>query len=286
MDVADAWEIVRRARDAVLDDVWHPVPELAIHPGGEWRAGQPLPNDVAALFDTLLPIACGPRCSTLAQLGQSLDGRIATVTGESRYVTGEASRVHLHRLRALVDAVVVGVGTVVADDPELTVRHVAGDSPVRVVLDPHARVPRQCKLFRGHGPPVWHAIGRDGVAAPHTRPLRLRATTPAAVARELRDQLAAAGLERVLIEGGAATVSSFLAAGCVDRMHLVVAPILLGAGRAALQMAGIQRLADALRPHCRSFALGEDRLYDLDFRVAHVDARNAARVRTSCAGDG
>ena len=92
--------------------------------------------------DPFGPIARAPldRPFVVAQLGQSLDGRIATVTGESRYINGSAALDHLHRLRAEVDAVVVGAGTIVADDPLLTVRRVAGKSPARVVIDPSGRI--------------------------------------------------------------------------------------------------------------------------------------------------
>lgn len=265
MDAAQAWRIIRRARQATFEGIWHATPELDIRAGGAWSARAPVAPEVATLLDTLLPVACSPLPYAIAQLGQSLDGRIATATGESHYITGITSRVHLHRLRALVDAVIVGVGTVAADDPELTVRHVEGESPVRVVLDPHARVPPARRLFRGEGPLVWHAIGHGCAAAPNARALELEAAAPPAIARELLARLAAAGFRRVLIEGGATTVSTFLAAGCVNRMHLVVAPILLGAGCPSFRVAGRDRLADALRPRCASYAMGEDRLYDLDF---------------------
>ena len=76
----------------------------------------------------------------VGQIGQSLDGRIATSSGHSKYINGPAGLAHLHRLRALVDAVVIGVGTALADDPQLTVRRVAGPHPVRVVIDPRGRL--------------------------------------------------------------------------------------------------------------------------------------------------
>ena len=76
----------------------------------------------------------------VGQIGQSLDGRIATETGHSKYINGPAGLAHLHRLRALVDAVVIGVGTALADDPQLTVRRVAGPQPARIVIDPKGRL--------------------------------------------------------------------------------------------------------------------------------------------------
>ena len=86
----------------------------------------------------------------IGQIGQSLDGRIATASGQSHYINGPAAIVHLHRLRALVDAVIVGIGTVTADDPRLTVRRVEGPSPARVVIDPQGDV-RSAKLLAADG---------------------------------------------------------------------------------------------------------------------------------------
>ena len=93
--------------------------------------------------EPLTPLAVkGP--VVVAQLGQSLDGRIATATGASKYISGFEALKHLHRLRAEVDAVLIGVGTLIADDPALTVRHVEGEHPVRVVIDPNGRAPGRC----------------------------------------------------------------------------------------------------------------------------------------------
>ena len=87
----------------------------------------------------------------VGQCGQSIDARIATPTGHSHYINGEAGLAHLHRLRALVDAVVVGVGTAIKDDPQLTVRRVAGPSPARVVVDPSGRLPPSARVLAADG---------------------------------------------------------------------------------------------------------------------------------------
>src|SRR3954466_14796758 len=87
----------------------------------------------------------------VGQIGQSIDGRIATVTGHSKYINGPAGLAHLHRLRALVDAVLVGIGTAVADDPQLTVRRIAGPNPARIVLDPRGRLPPGARVLAEDG---------------------------------------------------------------------------------------------------------------------------------------
>src|SRR5262249_11301583 len=87
----------------------------------------------------------------IGQFGQSIDARIATASGHSHYINGPAGLAHLHRLRALVDAVVVGVGTALADDPQLTVRRVAGPNPARIVIDPSGRMPASARLLNDDG---------------------------------------------------------------------------------------------------------------------------------------
>ena len=99
----------------------------------------------------------GEPAFVIAQLGQSLDGRVATATGKSRYINGPEAIRHLHRLRALCDAVVVGVGTVIADDPQLTVREVQGPCPARVVIDPNFRLP-DCARMLGDGAAPIYAV--------------------------------------------------------------------------------------------------------------------------------
>ena len=103
--------------------------------------------------------------SRIAHLGQSLDGYIATASGDSYYVTGPDNVRHLHRLRALADAIVVGAGTVARDDPQLTVRHVEGPNPVRVVLDPAARLDARRRVFSDGAAPTL-VVHADGVEAP------------------------------------------------------------------------------------------------------------------------
>ena len=213
----------------------------------------------------------------VAQLGQSLDGRIATSTGESRWINRDAALDHLHRLRDAVDAVVVGVGTVIADDPMLNVRRVApcnpgGPPPARVVIDPHGRLPAGARMLAGDGARriVVRRAGTDprlpvpqGVEIVHVDPDHALMHPRAIVAA-----LYALGLRRLLIEGGAWTVSSFIDAGAVDRLHVLVAPIILGSGKTGLSLAPIARLDQACRPVTQVHVLDDgDVLFDCDLRA-------------------
>jgi riboflavin-specific deaminase-like protein len=204
----------------------------------------------------------------IGQIGQSLDGRVATATGHSHYINGPAGLAHLHRLRALVDAVVVGVGTAIADDPQLTVRRVAGPNPARVVIDPHGRLATGARLYAADG------VRRLAVMTEGARPtlpdgvevLRLAAAEGRIAPKAILAALAERGFRRVLIEGGADTVSRFLVAGCLDRLHVVVAPIILGGtGRPSVLLPLIERVDHALRPPMRAHRLDEaEVLFDCD----------------------
>ncbi|MFF2522634.1 RibD family protein [Streptomyces liangshanensis] len=227
------------------------------------------------LLDRYLSLCLAGPYVTFAQLGQSLDGFIATRTGDADYVTGEEDRDHLHRLRALADAVVVGAGTAVSDNPRLTVRTCSGANPVRVVIDPRGRVPRDCHLFMdGSAPTLW-VVGpdrEDGQGAPGrvgdgvevlTLPDR-EAFAPRALVRTL----AARGLGRVLVEGGGVTVSRFLHERALHRLYVTVAPVLLGDGVPGIRFDGPDVMRDALRPPVRRSHVGEDTLFELDLRGA------------------
>lgn len=241
---------------------------LEVDRAGGWRSTVTAAPEAAELLDALLPVTVPD--TVVGQLGQSLDGRIATVTGASHYVTGEASRVHLHRLRALVDAVIVGAGTVAADDPQLTVRHVDGHDPVRVVLDPNARLPADRRVFIDGRPPTLHVVarGRAAHAGHGVRALEVETTAAGVAPAVLLEALAARGLRRVLVEGGGLTVSRFLDAGLLTRLHVVVAPMLIGSGRPAVTLPEIATLDHALRPPCRARPMGADLFFDLDLSTS------------------
>lgn len=205
----------------------------------------------------------------VAQLGQSLDGRIATPTGESRWINRDAALDHVHRLRAAVDAVVVGVGTVVADDPLLNVRRCAGRNPARVVIDPSGRMPPSARLLDGSDG-ARRLVIRGIEAGPLPAgvevvrlPTKGDPMAPQAIVAALFER----GLRRLLIEGGAWTVSSFIDAQAVDRLHVLVAPMILGSGKTGLALKPIARLADARRPAAAVHLLADgDVLFDCDLR--------------------
>jgi diaminohydroxyphosphoribosylaminopyrimidine deaminase/5-amino-6-(5-phosphoribosylamino)uracil reductase len=245
---------------------------LAFENGG-WRSLLPASDEWQACLDLYLPLAGAhaDRPLVLAQLGQSLDGFIATANGQSHFVTGPTSILHLHSLRALCDCVIVGAGTVAADNPRLTTRLVSGPNPVRVVLDPQLRLPISHGVFsdglaptlrvRARGVPLPAELVADGV-----EDLEIEAPAGKLDLGALLAQLWARGLRTMLVEGGGVTVSAFLTAGLIDRLHLAVAPFLIGEGRPGVRVPSPAHLKDCLRPPPRVYALGSDVLFDCDLR--------------------
>ncbi|RKR02418.1 riboflavin-specific deaminase-like protein [Kushneria sinocarnis] len=263
-----AWQTLREAAmaDWAGTSCWTSAESgITLHAGGAWHYAGQTDEPARRLLDCLAPCVCAPSPFTLAQLGQSIDGRIATVSGASHYVTGQQGLIHLHRLRALVDAVVVGAGTVAADDPRLTVRHVAGRNPLRVVLDPRARLSARHRLFRDGDAPVLYLTGQRPPAGlgSHVEVATVQLDSEGVAPAEVLARLHERHCQRVLVEGGGITISRFLAAGLLDRLHAVVAPMLIGSGRPSLTLPEIDTLDEAHRPPCRVHQLDEDVLFDL-----------------------
>lgn len=189
------------------------------------------------------------------KLATSLDGRIATAAGESRWITGPEARAAVHRLRAAHDAVIIGVETALADDPELTVRTDGDDSrqPTRVVLDSRQRLPVACKLVAtARETPTVVVTTQE--PAPHLVEAGVSVITVRGVGDgrpELEatvEALAARGLSRLMVEGGGQVAASFLRCGLVDALEWFRAPAVIGGeGRPGVGALALAALSDAPR---------------------------------------
>jgi riboflavin-specific deaminase-like protein len=221
------------------------------------------------LWDLYAPVAegRGEPAFVIGQLGQSLDGRVATATGKSRYINGPEAIRHLHRLRALVDAVVVGVGTVIADDPQLSVREVEGPCPARVVIDPNFRMPDCARMLGDGASPIYAIQAETRARAEGIEPIIVPAASDGIAPGAIVAALAARGFRRILIEGGAKTVSAFLAARALHRLHLSIAPMVIGSGPMGVNLPPIDELEAALRPTTLIHQLGEDVVFDCAFEA-------------------
>lgn len=190
------------------------------------------------------------------KFAQTLDGRIATATGDSQWISGPLSLKLAHKLRREHDAIMVGIGTVLKDDPQLTVRLVNGRDPLRVILDSSLRLPVNARVLANEA--ARHTLVITTSAADPDRAAELERLgaevlklEPAADrggvdVRKVLQNLGGRGISSVLVEGGAATVTSLLAARLVDRLVIAVAPKIIGRGTEAIGELGIEDLKDAL----------------------------------------
>ena len=194
------------------------------------------------------------------------------MSGHSHYINGPEGLAHLHRLRALVDTVVVGVGTVLADDPQLTVRRVAGPNPARVVIDPNGRLTRTARLLADDGVRRLVITRSDTTLdlAAGIEVVKVTATAEQLAPADVLAILAERGFRRILIEGGSNTISRFLAAGCLDRLHVMIAPMIIGAGPSSVSLAPIDRVDEAIRAPMRAHILGDEVLLDCDLSAQRI----------------
>ena len=265
--------VAERSADAIV--VWRPE--------SGWDVSLPPDDPRRSLIELYSPI-CGAtlaRPVTVGHLGQSLDGFIATHSGDSQFVTGQENILHLHRMRALSDAVVVGAGTVAADDPQLTTRHVSGPSPLRVVFDPARRLASHYRVFNDEAATTLYACAASLARADESRfgsaeVVRLRDVETGVDVGDLVRTLRERGCARIFVEGGGVTVSMFLEANLLDRLHVAVAPLIIGDGRPAIRLPPRAALSDCRRPRYRVFRMGGDVLFDCDLRHGGDDDGEAA----------
>jgi riboflavin-specific deaminase-like protein len=221
------------------------------------------PANIGALLGTVRPTPTKPYVAV--KYAQTLDGRIATSSGDSRWISGEEERRVSHALRASCDAVLVGVGTVLADDPQLTVRMVPGASPIRVVLDSTLRIPDRSRLLADDAATI--VVTTSSSSTDRRDDLRrLGVSVLVAPAGPSGVDLAAAlsalrreGIRSVLVEGGGSVITSFLSLDLADRLVVGIAPRVLGSGTDAVKDLGVTEVSRSLRIEHRVVHLvGED----------------------------
>ena len=265
---AFAFDDGSRLRPVPHDD---PAALVRWRPPVGWESVLPPADPRRALIDLYLPICSATTAHpvTVGHLGQSLDGFIATHAGESRWVTGPQNILHLHRLRALCDAVVVGAGTVAADEPQLTTRLVSGSNPLRVIIDPTRRLLEHHRVFNDESAETLYVCGagltRDGES--HFGRATIVGLDDGKTGIDLQALmrlLRARGCSRVFVEGGGVTVSMFIEANLLDRLHVTIAPLIIGDGRPAIRLTPRDVLGDCHRPRYRVFRMGGDVLFDCD----------------------
>ena len=207
------------------------------------------------------------------KFAQSLDGRIATSTGDSRWISGPPSLRLAHKLRREHDAILVGIGTVLSDDPQLTVRLLKGRDPLRVVIDSELRIPLNSRVLAdgaANGTLVATAMSSESRRARAIQDkgaevLRLpKARNGSGIdISRLLQTLQRRGIQSVLVEGGKAIITSLLKAGAVDRLIVVIAPKIIGQGTEAIGDLGIKKLERAVTfSSIKIRKLGNDIIFD------------------------
>lgn len=226
-------------------------------------------DDARTMLDIYMPLCVGSSANSLviAHLGQSLDGRIATQSGVSQFITGDENIIHTHRLRALFDAVLVGANTASTDNPRLTTRRADGDHATRVLLDPQCSVDPEASIFTDGVARTMvlcdSAFAPEDHADTHIAlPTTDGVMDPVAVVAALK----MLGLKRLFVEGGGVTVSKFLEAGVLERLHVCVAPMIIGSGRPAFRLPETDTLEESIYLDVQHFASGKDMLFDCQLR--------------------
>jgi GTP cyclohydrolase II len=221
------------------------------------------PENVEALLGAVVPTSARPH--VILKYAQTLDGRIATSSGDSRWISGEEERRISHALRASCDAVLVGIGTVIADDPQLTVRMVPGASPMRVVLDSRLRIPASSRVIsddavtvvvttEASAPERRAELRRLGVSV-HVVPQGPSGVDLPSALSALRHQ----GVRSMLVEGGGSVITSFLSLKLADRLIVGIAPRVVGSGTDSVNDIGVTEVARSPRLEQRAVHLvGED----------------------------
>ena len=213
-----------------------------------------LAEEAARQNEIFLSFAATGRPFVQLKVALSLDGRIATRSGDSKWISGEASRTEAHRLRRKFASVLVGVGTVVADDPELSVRHVSGRNPIPIVLDNSGRIPESARLLASDASAIV-VTSSMSAAKEHTLTSRGVRVWRLPLREELLDlpllltRLGEAKIDSVLVEGGGETAARFVEAGLVDKVAIFIAPMLIGGREATPAIGGLgaASISDAWR---------------------------------------
>ena len=239
---------------------------ISFKPDGTCKISGKLTSNAQEILDLYSHFITRNQPVVTAHLGQSMDGFIATTNGKSHYINCHENIVHLHRMRALADAVLVGSNTVHNDNPQLTTRLVDGPNPVRVVIDPTLRLSPNHHIFAQSEAPTLVICGKGArnenlTFSRHVEILRLPISKEKVSPRDCCQTLASRGLYNLLIEGGGTTVSQFVNAGTVHYLQIALAPIFLGEGKRGFHAPEALEPSAGLRFNMQKYPMGNDILY-------------------------
>ena len=198
----------------------------------------------------------------IAQLGQSLDGKIALFNGNSHYINSKKSILYLHALRSICDGLLVGVNTVIKDNPLLTTRNMKGSSPMRIIIDPSLKLTNRLNIFKDGNKNIVFTQKVSNKKLNNTIIYKLPKKN---FTKLIYQKIIDLNFNYILVEGGATTISNFLEQELLDIMQFIIAPIIIGSGIDSIKLKSISSLKNALRPKSHLYKLGDEMIASLEF---------------------
>ena len=210
----------------------------------------------------LLPILMLKKKFYIGQIGQSLDGKIALLNGNSHYINDKNSISYLHSLRSICDAVVVGVNTIRKDDPLLTTRAIKGPNPQRIIIDPSLKLTNKYKVFKDGMPNIIFTHSKLNKKFNNTQIYQLPERNFTNLIYQNINRL---GYKLVLVEGGSKTISKFLENRLLNIMQFIIAPTIIGSGINSINIEPITNLKNVIRTKNNIFKFGKEIIVSLEF---------------------
>ena len=216
------------------------------------------------LFSLFFPIIFNSKESPylIAHLAQTLDGFIATNSGESKYISSNDNLTHIHMIRAISDIIIVGYKTVELDNPMLTTRLVTGKSPMRIIIDPSLKLTNRLNIFKDGNKNIVFTQKVSNKKLNNTIIYKLPKKN---FTKLIYQKIIDLNFNYILVEGGATTISNFLEQELLDIMQFIIAPIIIGSGIDSVKLKSISNLKYALRPKSRLYKLGDEMIASLEF---------------------
>ena len=210
----------------------------------------------------LLPILMLKKKFYIGQIGQSLDGKIALLNGNSHYINDKNSISYLHSLRSICDAVVVGVNTIRKDDPLLTTRAIKGPNPQRIIIDPSLKLTNKYQVFKDGMPNIIFTHSKLNKKFNNTQIYKLPERNFTNLIYQNINRL---GYKLVLVEGGSKTISKFLENRLLNIMQFIIAPTIIGSGINSINIEPITNLKNVIRTKNNIFKFGKEIIVSLEF---------------------
>ena len=212
--------------------------------------------------EIIIPLLLKNNCNFIGQIGQSLDGKIALNNGNSHYINAKESIVYLHCLRSISDGVLVGVNTIIKDDPFLTTRKIKGSNPVRLIIDPSLKLTNKYNIFKDNNKNIIFTNSSKEKKLNNTAIIKFSKKN---FTKNIYKYLKKISLKTVLIEGGPTTLSHFIELKLLNYMQFIISPTIIGSGIDSLKLKPIENLKNAIRTENTITKLGKEIIVTLDF---------------------